>query len=60
LGLPIAGCEGEFDQYQEFHIFTGSKAKWWQITDDLPQYEQMPDDRAMPTASYAIAHCLNE
>lgn len=53
LGLPIAGCEGELDPYQEFHIFTRSKATWWQITDDLPQYEQMPEDQA-------IAHCLNE
>jgi|SRR6185437_10091608 hypothetical protein len=26
------------------HIFVGSKAKWHQITDDLPQYEAFPDD----------------
>ena len=26
------------------HIFVGSKAKWYQITDDLPQFEALPDD----------------
>jgi hypothetical protein len=25
------------------HIFVGSKAKWHQITDDLPQYDEFPD-----------------
>ena len=53
LGLPIAGCEGEFDQYQEFHIFTGSKAQWWKITDNFPQYETMPDDKQ-------VVHCIND
>ena len=43
LGLPIAGCEGELDEVQEFHIFTESKASWWQIQDDLPQHKTMPD-----------------
>ena len=23
-----------------FHLFVGSKAPWWDITDDLPQYEE--------------------
>jgi hypothetical protein len=26
------------------HIFVGSKAKWYQITDDLPQFEALPDN----------------
>ncbi|MEL6580122.1 MAG: GFA family protein [Cyanobacteria bacterium J06621_12] len=51
LGLPIAACEGEFDQHQEFHIHTASKASWWQITDNHPQHEEMPD-RA------ELVHCL--
>ncbi|MDH6231251.1 hypothetical protein M2281_001823 [Mesorhizobium soli] len=25
------------------HIFVGSKAKWHEITDDLPQYDEFPD-----------------
>jgi hypothetical protein len=24
------------------HIFVGSKAPWYEITDDLPQYEEYP------------------
>ena len=24
------------------HIFVGSKAPWWEITDDLPQFEEWP------------------
>lgn len=25
-----------------FHIFVGDKANWWQITDQLPQFEDWP------------------
>ncbi|MEO1005400.1 MAG: hypothetical protein AAFW67_06005, partial [Cyanobacteria bacterium J06638_38] len=53
LSLPIAGCEGELDSYQEFHIHTNSKAQWWKITDNLPQYPNMPTTKE-------IVHCLNE
>ena len=53
LGLPIAGCEGELDRYREFHIFVGSKAQWWQITDDAVQYENLPDNPE-------IVHCIND
>ena len=38
IGLPIAGCEGELNPQQEFHIHTASKAPWWQIGNSLPQY----------------------
>ncbi len=27
----------------EYHQFTGSKAKWHRIGDDLPQFEEWPD-----------------
>ena len=53
LGMPIAGCEGELDTYKEFHIYTGSKAQWWEIKDDLPQYKEMPENKE-------IIHCINE
>lgn len=26
------------------HIFVGSKAEWYEITDDLPQYDEFPDE----------------
>ncbi|MEO1339786.1 MAG: GFA family protein [Cyanobacteria bacterium J06635_13] len=51
LGLPIAGCEGEFDLHQEFHIHTASKASWWQISDNHPQYRAMPEETE-------LTHCL--
>ena len=53
LGLPIAGCEGKLDSYQEFHIHTDSQADWWQITDDLPRYKTMPPKKS-------IVYCINE
>ncbi|WP_158915458.1 GFA family protein [Caulobacter sp. S45] len=28
------------------HIFVGSKAGWYEITDDLPQHHGLPDERA--------------
>jgi len=28
----------------ECHIFVDSKAKWYEITDDLPQYKTLPED----------------
>jgi hypothetical protein len=30
------------------HIFVGSKAEWFTITDDLPQYEELPVFRDEP------------
>jgi hypothetical protein len=28
----------------ECHIYVGSKAPWYEITDDLPQFQELPDD----------------
>jgi hypothetical protein len=28
------------------HIFVGSKAPWFDITDDLPQHAELPPQRA--------------
>jgi hypothetical protein len=27
------------------HIFVGSKAEWFEIHDDLPQYQELPTER---------------
>ena len=51
LGLPIGGCEGDLDNYREFHIYTESKAQWWQITDSLPQFEPIRVERSGNTLS---------
>jgi hypothetical protein len=52
LGLPIAGAGGELDRHQEFHIFVGSKARWWRISDSLPQYREAPEDDT-------LLHCID-
>lgn len=38
--LHVGGLEGDPQQRVDHHIFTGSKAPWFEITDDLPQYEE--------------------
>ena len=30
------------------HMFVGSKADWYTITDDLPQHEEYPPEFGMP------------
>lgn len=46
LGIPLGGLEGGFAGRPEAHIFTGSKAPWHDITDQLPQYEGWPGSEA--------------
>jgi len=52
--VPEAGVVGDTDVYVpagphddgpaiDAHIFAGSKAPWWEITDDLPQHEEFPE-----------------
>lgn len=44
-GLPIfvpAGCLDALDAPIEFHIFTASKAPWYEITDGLPTFDEYP------------------
>jgi hypothetical protein len=42
IGVPIGGLEQDPGRRPEMHIFVGSKAPWYEITDTLPQYEQGP------------------
>ena len=44
LGLPLGGIEGDLGKQPKCHIFVGSKASWYEIHDDLPQYAEFPDD----------------
>jgi len=41
-GIPLGGIEGIDDLKIEAHIFVGSKASWFQITDGIPQFEEWP------------------
>jgi hypothetical protein len=43
LGFPLGTLDDDPGQKPEFHVFTGSKAPWHQITDDLPQWNGLPE-----------------
>lgn len=46
LGIPIGALDGLTDAKPEAHIFVGSKAEWFEVTDTLPQYEKWPENEA--------------
>ncbi|MBI3144181.1 MAG: GFA family protein [Pseudogulbenkiania sp.] len=48
LDTPLAGPVGA-------HIFTGSKAEWFDIHDDAPQYAERPWGEAMTQAKLCLA-----
>jgi len=43
IGLPIGGLEQDPGSRPVANIFVGSKSPWYEITDHLPQYEELPD-----------------
>ncbi|MEM8857222.1 MAG: GFA family protein [Chloroflexota bacterium] len=40
--ITLGTVEGDPGVRPEFHIFVGSKAAWYEIGDDLPQFEERP------------------
>jgi len=42
--LPAGPLEGDLGIKPAAHIFVGSKAPWYTITDDLPQHQEYPAD----------------
>jgi hypothetical protein len=40
--IPFGCLDDDPGQGADDHIFTGSKAPWYEITDDLPQFDEMP------------------
>ena len=46
--ITLGTVEGDPGIKPESHIFTGSKAQWYEITDDLPQFDQRPPDTWQP------------
>jgi hypothetical protein len=42
--VTLGTVEGDPGIKPESHIFVGSKAKWFDITDDLPQFEERAPD----------------
>jgi hypothetical protein len=46
--VPCGNLESDPGTRPAFHIFTGSKAPWYEITDSLPQYEAYPEVFDLP------------
>jgi hypothetical protein len=44
---PAGNLEGELGIEPQLHMFTGSKAPWYSITDGLPQFEEYPPEFGM-------------
>jgi len=45
FGIPLGGLDQAPNNKLEGHFFVGSKSPWYEITDDLPQYEEFPGSR---------------
>lgn len=41
--IPLGSLDDDPGRGADDHIFTGSKAPWYEITGDLPQFDEMPD-----------------
>lgn len=44
MGLPIGGLDQDPGSRPIANIFVGSKSPWYEISDNLPQYEELPGD----------------
>ena len=46
MGVPAGSLDDDAGVTEVLHIFTGSKAPWYEIADDLPQLAEGPVRRA--------------
>ena len=53
VGVPLGGLEQHPGRVPEAHIFVESKSPWYEISDDLPQFERWPgsEEQVRETAS---------
>ncbi len=49
VSIPAGGIDGDPGVRPSVHIFTGSKAPWYSIADDLPQFERFPPEDFWPS-----------
>ncbi len=42
VSIPAGTLDNDPGIRPEFHVFTGSKASWHEINDDLPSFEELP------------------
>ena len=45
---PAGNLDGDLGAQPSKHMFVGSKASWYEITDGLPQHEEYPPEFGMP------------
>jgi hypothetical protein len=50
---PAGNLEGDLGLQPQFHMFTGSKAAWYRIEDDLPQHAAWPPEYGLQPAERA-------
>lgn len=48
IGLPLGGLEQDPGARPVANIFVGSKSPWYEITDHLPCYEELPTNEVGP------------
>lgn len=48
VAVPVGNLTGELDLKPSLHIFVGSKAPWYTITDNLPRFEAYPPGVPIP------------
>ena len=51
IGIPLGGLEQDPGSRPEANIFVGSKAPWYEIQDQLPQFTEWPDGEAQVRAT---------
>ena len=51
--LPAGPLEGDLGLTPQAHMFVGSKAPWYAITDRLPQHEEYPPQAVMPALQHS-------
>lgn len=44
LGFPFGTLDDDPGVKPELHVFVGSKAPWHDITDELPQWKELPEE----------------
>ncbi len=43
IGLALGTLDSALDKGAEIHVFVSDKASWHTITDDLPQFPELPE-----------------
>jgi hypothetical protein len=43
-GVAVGGITGDLGNPKALHVYVGSKADWYEISDDVEQYDELPAD----------------